>query len=155
MRKLITLGGVLSILTACVVEEVTVDTGDGAVDDEVERTRPDPRDPSADEGDAPDPGLPDDEASDGAPYVDPAEVSPGDLVLAFVVADGTADLQQAVALDLYGEPDVDIATWAVRGADELAVSLQVAPSSPAGTLDVVVELGDGSIVRIPEGLTVR
>lgn len=140
----------LAVAMGCVVEPVRVDTGG-------------PQD-TAEPTDAPvRPGAPDDDAGTEVPpvealpepFVEPAEVAPGEHRLVFVVADGAADLTEAVAISLYGAPDVVIATWAVRDADELAVSLEVATGSPQGSLDVVVDLADGGVLRIPEGLTVR
>lgn len=133
----------------CVVEPVTVHTG-GSVDTGAQQAEgPErPGQEAADEGTAPEPTLP-------TPHVEPAEVDAGEHLLAFVVTDGAADATAAVALSLYGEPDVVVATWAVRDAGEIAVSLEVAASSPPGPLDVVVDLADGGVLRIPAGLTVR
>jgi hypothetical protein len=141
----------LSLTTACVVEDVYVDTGGaddtGTIDDDGRPERPSVGDPADEPADAPEPVA-------SSPYVEPDQVTAGEHLLAFVVADGGADLSLAVDVALYGEPDVTVATWAVRDADELALSLEVAASSPAGVLDVVVELEDGSAFRVAEGLTV-
>jgi len=141
---------VAAFVVGCTVEPVFVDTG-GSPDTGVAPTdRPDR--PGTEPGDEEPADAP---PASPSPYMEPAVVSPGDHLLAFVVADGAADLSQAVALSLYGEPDVVIATWAVRDSDELAVSLEVDGGSPAGPLDVVVDLADGAVLRIPEGLTVQ
>ena len=159
MRKLVAVAVALGGLSACVVEEVTVDTGGPEATDVTPEDRGDdgparPSDP-ADGGEPGDDIVRDDVPGDGVPYVEPSELLAGDLVLAFVVADGAADLSTAVDVALYGEPDVTVATWAVRGTDELALSLQVSDRSPAGTLDVVVDLADGSVLRVADGITVR
>jgi len=155
LRKLLVVAGGLVALTACVVEEVTVDTGGAAeaVDTATPAQAPSDR-PDPDAGPGADSGGPDDGADDASPYVEPATAAPGETLLAFVVADGAADLSMAEEVLLYGEPDVTVATWAVRDADELALSLEVAEGSPEGPLDVVVELTDGGVFRVAEGLQI-
>ncbi len=151
VRRVRLIAALVSVLAAgCAVEPVFVDTGGSPDTGVVPTDRPDR--PGTEPGDEVPADAP---PAASSPYMEPAVVSPGDHVLAFLVADGAADLSQAVALSLYGEPDVVIATWAVRDGDELAVSLEVAAGSPAGPLDVVVDLADGAVLRIPEGLTVQ
>jgi hypothetical protein len=133
----------VALVAGCAVEEVIVDTGEAAEPTDSEPVwpeRPTVVEPEPDPETDPGPGT--------MATLDPSTAPVGSALLVFFAAEGV-DFDEAVAVDLYGEPDAAISAWSARG-EELVLSLEIAASSPPGDLVVIVELADGELVRATE-----
>lgn len=143
------------LLLACTVDDVIVDTGGPAAqwdDAETLPERPAADDPDVDPTTPEAPNAPDATALG----LTPDHIDIGAEVLVFVHSDAAGiDLRDVVDVDLYGAPDVSIATWSASDAHTLAMFLEVSPGSPAGTVAVVLESERGEIWRLPVELTVQ
>jgi len=140
---------VAMMLTACTVEDVIVDTGGGVDTGPMADTGPVGR-PDRPEPDEPEPEPEPDPVLGWS--LSPAEVERGATSLVFLEG---PDVSDVVAVDLYGEPDASLSTWAIDGPDRLVLVVEVGASSPVGEVLVVVERADGSVERPEEPLLVR
>jgi hypothetical protein len=138
------------MMAGCAVEDVVVLRDTAQDDAQVDETPAPDRPQVGDEA----PNEPSD-GDDPSVVMAPSGIDRGRSTLVFLtVQAGELDLNDAVAIALYGEPDVELQTWSAS-ADEIVLSLRAEDSSPPGEVTVVIELADGVILRPDDTLEVR
>jgi len=87
-------------------------------------------------------------------WLSPAGAVPGDVAIVSLYGDGEVDLRHVSQVRFYGDPDVDVVATDTRSAQEFLLTIDVADDSELGTLDLLVELGNGDAVFIEAGFVV-
>lgn len=87
-------------------------------------------------------------------WLSPAGAIPGEVAILSLYGDGEVDLRQVTNLHFYGDPTVDVVATDTRDAQEFLLTIDVADDSELGSLDLLVELGDGDAVFLEEAFVI-
>ncbi len=119
-----------------------------------EETRNHPRgDSDLSDTDAPvDTGIP--VQTDVDLWLSPAGAIPGEVAILSLYGDGEVDLRQVTNLHFYGEPTLDVVATDTRSAQEFLLTIDVANDSELGSLDLLVELGNGEAVFLEDAFVI-